>query len=57
MRSLDFFFFNLPTASSHTMALGLNHSLTEMSARNLTESIAWLACKADYFTAVCEPIV
>jgi hypothetical protein len=29
------FFFNLPNPSSHTMALGLTQSLTEMSTRNL----------------------
>jgi hypothetical protein len=34
MRSLDFFFFDLPNPSSCTMALGSIQPLTEMSTRN-----------------------
>jgi hypothetical protein len=39
------------------MTLGLTQPLTEMSSRNLPGDKAWLAHKADNFTAICELIV
>jgi hypothetical protein len=39
------------------MALGSTQPLTEMSTRNLTGGKGQPACKADNFTAICEPIV
>jgi hypothetical protein len=55
MRYLDFI--NLPNPSSHTMALGSTHPLTEMSTRHLPGCNGWLAHKADNLTAVFEPII
>jgi hypothetical protein len=43
-------FFNLPTPSSRTVALGSTQLLTEMSSRRPVR-------KADNLTAICEPIV
>jgi hypothetical protein len=43
--------FNVRNPSSHTMGLGQNQNLTEMSARNRL-----VVHKAD-LTAICEPIV
>jgi hypothetical protein len=50
-------FFNLPNPSSRTMALGSTQPLTEMSARKLPEAKGRPARGADYFTAICKPIV
>jgi hypothetical protein len=50
-------FFNLPNPSSRTMALGSTQPLTEMSTRNIPGGEGQPACKADNFTAICEPIV
>jgi hypothetical protein len=50
-------FFNFPDPSSHTMALGSNQPLTEMSTRNFPEGKERSARKADIFTAICEPTV
>jgi hypothetical protein len=50
---MKWIFFNLPNPSSHT-------PLTEMSTRNLLGGGGGkgrLARKADYLTAICEPIV
>jgi hypothetical protein len=55
LRSLDFF--NLPTPSSHTVAMGSTQPLTEMSTRNLPGGKERPARKADNLTAVCEPFV
>jgi hypothetical protein len=54
MRSSDFFNSN---HSSHTMALGSTHPLTEMSIRNIPGTKGQLVHKADNFTAICEPTV
>jgi hypothetical protein len=53
MRALDFIF-NLPNASSRTMAPGSTQSPTEMSIRNLPGD---KGRPARNFTAICEPIV
>jgi hypothetical protein len=50
-------FFNLPNASSRTMALGSTQSLTEMSTRNIPGGEGRQARKADNLTAICDPIV
>jgi hypothetical protein len=47
-------FFSLPNLSSRTMALGLTHSLTEMSTRDLPVGKGRLVRKADNLTAICE---
>jgi hypothetical protein len=44
---------SVPIPSSHTMAVGLTHSLTEMSTR---KCLALPARKADNLTVHCEPI-
>jgi hypothetical protein len=46
------FFFNLYNPSSHTTAMGLTQTLTEMI--NL---YGWPAHKADNLTIICEPTV
>jgi hypothetical protein len=46
-----------PNPSSRTMALGLTHSLTDVSTRNLPGGKGRPAHKADILTAICEPIV
>jgi hypothetical protein len=50
-------FYNLPTPSSRTMALGSTQPLTEMSTRNLPGGKERPACKTDNLIAICEPIV
>jgi hypothetical protein len=55
MMSLNFF--NLPNPSSHNMALGSTHPLTEMSTRKIPGCKRQRACKADNLTTICEPIV
>jgi hypothetical protein len=45
--------FNLPNSSSHTMSLGLNQPLPEMSIINLSGGRARPAYKADNFNAIC----
>jgi hypothetical protein len=50
-------FFDLPNPSSRTIALGSTQPLTEMSSSNLPGGKGRPACKADNFTAICEPIV
>jgi hypothetical protein len=50
-------FFNLPSPSNRTMALGSTQPLTEISTRNLPRGKGRLARKADNLTAICEPIV
>jgi hypothetical protein len=47
--------FNLPNPSSHTMALGSIHSLTEMSTRNLPGGKKRPALRTDNFAAIYEP--
>jgi hypothetical protein len=49
------FLFNVPIPSSHTMALGLAHPLTEISTRNFLGRGE--EHKADNLTAIYEPIV
>jgi hypothetical protein len=49
-------FFNLPNASSRTMALGSTQPLTEMSTSNLPGGKGCPARKADNLTAICESI-
>jgi hypothetical protein len=49
--------FNLPNASSRTMALGSTQPLTEMSIRNLTGGKGLPVRKADNLIAISEPIV
>jgi hypothetical protein len=46
-----------PIPFSHSMALELTQSLTEMSTTNLPEGKTWLARKDDDPTTICEPIV
>jgi hypothetical protein len=50
-------FFNVPNASSCTMALGLTQPLTEMSTRSLPRGKWRLTRKADNLTTICEPTV
>jgi hypothetical protein len=50
-------FFNLPTPSSRTMALGLTQPLTEMSTRNISEVKKRPVRRADNLAAICEPSV
>jgi hypothetical protein len=50
-------FFNLPNASSLTVALGSTQPLTEMSTRNISGGKGRPARKADSLTAIYEPIV
>jgi hypothetical protein len=50
-------FFNLPNPSSHTMVLGSNQPLTEMSTRNFPEVKKRSARRADNLAAICEPNV
>jgi hypothetical protein len=50
-------FFNLPNPSSHTIALRLTQSLTEMSSRNIPGVKWWPVHKADNLTTICELIV
>jgi hypothetical protein len=50
-------FFNWPSPSSCTMALGSTHPLTEMSTRNLPGDKGRPTRKADNLTAICEPTV
>jgi hypothetical protein len=52
-----FNYFNLPTLSSRTMALGSTQPLTKVSIRNLPAGKERPARKADNLTAICEPIV
>jgi hypothetical protein len=47
---------NLPDPSSRTMALGSTQPLTDMSTRNLPVGNGRPPVKADYLTAICEPI-
>jgi hypothetical protein len=51
------FFFNLPTPSSCTVALGSTQSLTEMSTRNLPGAKKRPARRADNLAAIYEPNV
>jgi hypothetical protein len=48
---------NCPNPSSHTMALGSNQPLTEMSTRNLPGGKGRPVCKADGLTVISEPTV
>jgi hypothetical protein len=48
-------FFNLPTPSSRTVALGSTQPLTEMSIRNLPGSKKRPARRADNLAAIYEP--
>jgi hypothetical protein len=50
-------FFNLPSPSSRTMALGSTQPLTEISTRNLPGGNGRPALRAEKLTAICEPIV
>jgi hypothetical protein len=50
-------FFNLPSLSSQTMALGLTQPLTEMSARQLPEGKKRPARRGDNLAAIYEPNV
>jgi hypothetical protein len=50
-------FFNLPSPSSRTMALGSIQPLTEISTRNLPGGKKRPASRADNLTAICEPNV
>jgi hypothetical protein len=50
-------FFNLPNASSRTMALGSTQPLTEMSTRNLPGGKKRPARRADNLAAICQPNV
>jgi hypothetical protein len=50
-------FFNLPTTSNCTMALGSTQPLTEMSTRNLPGGKKRPARRADNLAAICEPNV
>jgi hypothetical protein len=50
-------FFNLPSPSSHTMALGSTQPLTKMSTRNLPKSKERPARRAGNLAAICEPNV
>jgi hypothetical protein len=47
-------FSNLRNPSSHTMALELTQSLTEMSTNNLPGGKGRLARKVDNLTVICE---
>jgi hypothetical protein len=51
------FFFNLPSPSSLTMALGLTQPLIETSTRNVPGGKARPVRKADNLTVICEPFV
>jgi hypothetical protein len=55
MKSLDFF--DWPNPSSRIMALGPTQTLTEVSTGTFLEGKGRPAHKADYLTAICEPIV
>jgi hypothetical protein len=50
-------FFNLPSPSSRTMALGSTQPLTKMSTRNLPGGKKRPARRADNLAAVCVPNV
>jgi hypothetical protein len=50
-------FFNAPSPSSSTMALGSTQPVTEMSTRNLPGGKGQPARRADNLTAICEQIV
>jgi hypothetical protein len=50
-------FFNLPNASSRTMALGSTQPLTEMSVRKLSGGKKRPAHRVDNLAAICEPNV
>jgi hypothetical protein len=52
-----FFFFNLPTPSNRTMALGSTQPLTEMSTPNHPDDKGQPAPRAENLTAICKPIV
>jgi hypothetical protein len=49
--------FSLPNPSSRTVALGSTQPLTEMRIKNILGGKGRPARKADYLTAVCEPII
>jgi hypothetical protein len=49
--------FNLPNASSRTMALGWTQTVTEMSIRNFPGGKKQPAPKTDSLAAICEPNV
>jgi hypothetical protein len=50
-------FFDLPNPSSRTMALESTQPPTEMSTMNLPGGKGRPAHKAEYLTAICEPIL
>jgi hypothetical protein len=50
-------FFNGSQSSSHNMALGSTHPLTEMTTSNLPGGKGRLAHKAYNLTTICAPIV
>jgi hypothetical protein len=50
----DVGFFDLPNPSNHTMAMGLNQPLTEMSTRNLPGCKKWPEHGADNLATICE---
>jgi hypothetical protein len=50
-------FFNLPSPSSRTMALGSTYRLTNMRTRNLPGDKKRPAHRADNLAAMCEPNV
>jgi hypothetical protein len=50
-------YFNLPNPYIRSMTLAFTHPLTEMSTRRSFWGTALPACKANNFTAICEPIV
>jgi hypothetical protein len=50
-------FSNLSNPFSRTMTLESTKPLTEISTRNLPGGKGQLACKAENFTAICEPTV
>jgi hypothetical protein len=49
--------FNLPTPSSHTMALVSSQPLTKISTRNLPGGKKRPVCRADNLAAICVPNV
>jgi hypothetical protein len=53
----DVYFFNLPNAFSHTMALGSTQPLTEISTKNVPGGKKRPARKVDNLATICVPTV